>query len=84
MHYYLLQMFLLPALLGLLPQRQGVAVILGFAAILSWPASIQVDRLFAGDIPAALINSGAVIALFVMILRAQNRAKTPNLVSQPA
>ena len=84
MHYYLLQLFLLPALLTLLPLRIGLAVILGVATFLSWPASILIDRLFAGDIPAALINTSVVILLFVVTLCAQSPAKAPNLVSQPA
>lgn len=67
-HYYLTQIFLLPALIGLLPRHIGVPVIAVFAALTSWPLLMVLRLWLPGDFPIAALATCTMLLLFITVL----------------
>lgn len=83
-HYYLLQLMLLPALLTLFPGRQGIALLGAFGVLTSWPMFLGLRTQIAGDMPAVILIASAMVALFVIVCRGPARAKPQTSATVPA
>lgn len=68
-HYYLLQLLLLPMLIGLLRRPHGVAALVSIAVLTSWPLFAALRALTPGDLPPALLGVATMTALFVLVVR---------------
>ena len=66
-HYYLPQLFLLPALIGLLPKPQGAILCAGVAIATSWAMLLIMNSQFSGDFPFAALGATTMFALFILV-----------------
>ena len=67
-HYYLPQLFLLPALIGLLPRVPGTVMLVAVGVLTSWALTVQLRQVFSGDFPFAAIGGATMLLLFLAIL----------------
>ena len=68
-HYYLPQLFLLPALAGLLPGRTGPRVIAAAALATSWPVFVAIGMNVPGDPARAILGTLVLLCLFLAVVR---------------
>lgn len=78
--YFLPQLFLLPALVGLLPRRNGAAIMAATLALTSWPLFTLIGMHVAGDYPRAALGAVVLLALFAAVTAMLARRNAP----QPA
>ena len=71
--YFLPQIFLLPALVGLLPLRPALYCLGGGLVFLSWPFFLLVGMNVAGDFPRAALGALVLLALFVGVTASLSR-----------
>jgi len=67
-HYYLPQLFLMPALIGFLPKPRGAALLIVIGVLTSWALTVQLRQFFAGDFPFAAIGGATMFGLFLAVL----------------
>ncbi|MCP3968902.1 MAG: DUF2029 domain-containing protein [Rhodobacteraceae bacterium] len=81
-HYYLLQLFLLPGLVGLFPPRLGALLLFATALATSGPAYLWLRGAIPGDLLLNCAYAGIMLTLFVVFtasLRPQAHLQTnPN------
>ncbi|WP_172293374.1 glycosyltransferase family 87 protein [Pseudoruegeria sp. HB172150] len=65
-HYYLLPLFLLPSLIGLLPVRLAGWTIAAFLVVASWPVMLGVALTIPGDFARAAIGTLTMLTLFAI------------------
>jgi hypothetical protein len=65
--YFLPQVYLLPALVGLLPGALGPRVLVAAAVLTSWPFFAWVGLLAPGDLPRAALGALVMLGLFVAV-----------------
>ncbi len=65
--YFLPQIYLLPALVGLLPAAMGLRVLVAAAVLTSWPFFAWVGLLAPGDVPRAALGALVMLGLFVAV-----------------
>jgi len=75
--YFLPQIFLLPALIGLLPVRTGTALVVAAASLTSWPLFIGISLAFDGDYIRAGFGAAVLLALFAAVLSGILRHRSP-------
>ena len=66
-HYFLPQLFLLPALIGLLPFRIGAVSLITVATLTSHMALPKLQSLFQSDLGLACVGAGTMLALFCVV-----------------
>ncbi len=66
-HYFQLQVVLLPALAGLLPLRRGIAIAVFAAIATSWPLALWLSQVVPGDYFRAALGSASMLVLFVAV-----------------
>ena len=66
-HYFLPQVFLLPALIGLLDRRYAILILLGFTIATSWAMLLFLKSLFPGDFANAALSAATMTALFCLV-----------------
>ncbi len=66
-HYFLPQLFLLPALIGLLPFRIGAVSIITVATLTSHMALPKLESVFQSDLGLACVGAGTMLALFCVV-----------------
>ncbi len=84
MHYYMLQLFLLPAILSLMPRGQAIVLLVGFSAVMSWPIMVSLRWVFQGDIPHAMVSISMMLLLFAAVTRGQPTENRTYPAPQPA
>jgi len=78
-HYYLLQLLMLPALLGLAGLRRGTFLIAIIAFATSRPAFHDLREIFPGDLPVMAVGTCAMLLMFIAATarRAQDNSTEP-------
>ncbi len=81
-HYYMLQLFMLPMVLGLMPRARAALLIAGTAVLTSWPLLLGIRMVASGDFLPAGLSAAVMCVLFVTVVQGRGTRSAP--VDAPA
>ena len=79
-HYYLLQLMLLPALVGLMRMQTGFFFVGLVAVLTSWPMFKYLQSTVQGDLVLSLVGTTTMLLLFIVISQVGRRARIDGTV----